>query len=99
MLHGELTAEFVVDDDRAHGVVLQLGADHRRGYAAFLHVRDQVHIEEKPVSENDKTFDASVEHHLQRALEGATFVMNICKDGKKVGLIEGSLDPAEDESA
>src|SRR5678809_1352725 len=97
MLHGELTAEFVVDDHRAHGVVLQLGANHRRGYAALLHVRDQVYIEEQPVSENDETFDAPVEHHLQIALKTATFVMDIGKDGKKVGLIERILDPAKDE--
>ena len=99
MLEREIAADFVIDDDRTHGVAFELEADDRGGNAAFFKVGEQVDIEEEPVGENDETFDAAVEQHFQIALEAAALVVNVGEDGQVRRLVERVLNAAENQRA
>ena len=99
VLEREVTADFVVDDDRTDRVGLEFAADHRRGNAAFLQIAEQVDVEKEPVGENDQRLDAAVEQHLQIALETAALVVHVGENGKIRRLVERVLDAAQHQRA
>src|SRR5271155_1459371 len=88
MLEREVTANFVVDDDRTHRVPFEFAANDGGGDAALFQIREQVDIEKEPVGEDDQALDAAVEQHLEIALEAAALIMHVGEDGQVRGLVE-----------
>ena len=99
VLESQLAADFVVDDDRTHGVVFQFAADHGNGDAAFFQVGEQIDIEKEPVGNDDQSFDAAVQQHFQVALEAAALVVDVGQDGQVVRLVERVFDAAKNQGA
>src|SRR5262245_50323738 len=99
MLEGEVSANFVVDDDRAHRVGFQFAADHGGGDAALLQVGEKIDVQEKPVGQYDQRFDAAVEKHLEVALKATALVVNIGENREERGLVQGVFDAAQDQGA
>src|SRR5215472_6114971 len=99
VLKGEMASDFVVDDDGADGISLQLASDHRGGDAAFFEIAEQVNVEEDPVRNDDEGFNTAVEEHLEVTLEAAALVVDVGEDGKIGRLIESVLDTAENHGA
>src|SRR5262249_39386538 len=89
----------VVNNQRTDAVILEFAPDDRRRDLAFFQVRENVDIKKQPVREDNQTFNAAVEEHLQISLETTALVMNIGQDRQERRLIEGILHAAEHERA
>src|SRR5580698_4186514 len=82
MFEGQISPDFVINDYGTDGIGFQFESNHRGRNAALLQIGQQIKIEEKPVGQNNKRFDAAVEQHLEITLEAPAFVVYVGKDRK-----------------
>ena len=99
MLEREEASDFVVDDDRTHGIAFEFAGDQSGRDAAFFQIGEHVDIEKEPVGKNDEALDAAIKQHFEIAFETATFVVNIGEDGQVGSLVERVFDAAQNQRA
>src|SRR5262249_8654219 len=97
VLDGKTRACFVIDHDGTDTVGIQLPRDHNRRNISFLEIGQQINVYQKPVGNDDQSFNGAGQQHFEIALKAPTLVMHIRKDWQIGSFVERVFYAAQDE--
>src|SRR6185295_1384984 len=89
----------IVNDHRTHALSLQFASDHHCRNGVLLQISQYVDVQEQPIGENDQSLDSSVQQHFQVPLKTAPFIVRVSKNGYIRRLVQGILNPAQNQRA